>query len=65
MKAEIRAAIRKMKIGKAAGPDSISVALLEALEDYGTDNITTLLNEIFVLQINIYCTVKETRSNRV
>ena len=33
MKDEIQAAIRKMKLGKATGPDSISVELLEALED--------------------------------
>ena len=46
-KDEIRAAIRKIKSGKATGPDNISVELLEALEDYGTDKITTLLNEIY------------------
>ena len=33
MKDEIQAAIRKMKLGKATGTDSISVKLLEALED--------------------------------
>ena len=47
MKDEIRAAIRRMKLGKATGPGSISVELLEALEDYGIDKITTLLNEIY------------------
>ena len=49
MKDEIRAAIRKMKLGKATSPDSISVKLLEleALQDYGIDRITTLLNEIY------------------
>ena len=36
-----------MKLGKATGPDSITLELLEALEDYGIDKITTLLNEIF------------------
>ena len=41
----IWAALRKMKLGKATSPDSISVELLEALEDYDTDKITTLLNE--------------------
>ena len=43
MKDEIRAALQKMKLGKATGPDSISVDLLEALEDYRIDEITTLL----------------------
>ena len=47
MKNEIVAAMRKMKSGKATGPDSISVELLEALEDYGIDKITTLLNQIY------------------
>ena len=45
MKDKIRAALRKMKLGKAIGPDSMSVELLEALEDYEIDKITTLLNE--------------------
>ena len=35
-----------MKLGKTTGPDSASVELLEALEDYGIEKITTLLNEI-------------------
>ena len=43
---EIGAAIRKMKLGKATGPHIISVELLEALEDYGIDKVTTLHNEI-------------------
>ena len=46
MKDEIRTAIRKIKSGKATCPDSISVAFLEALEDYGNGKIATLLNEI-------------------
>ncbi|RUS77743.1 hypothetical protein EGW08_014502 [Elysia chlorotica] len=33
--------------GKATGPDNISVELLEALDDYGMDKITSLLNEIY------------------
>ena len=36
-KGEIQAAIRKMKSGKAKGPDSIFVELFEALQDYGID----------------------------
>ena len=42
MKDEIRAAIRKTKLGKVSGLDSISVGLLAALEDYGIDKMTTL-----------------------
>ena len=43
---EIRAAIRKMRLGQATGRGSISVELLEALEDFGIDKITTLLNKM-------------------
>ena len=39
MKDEIRAAITKMKLGKAKGPDSELVEFLQALEDYGIDKI--------------------------
>ena len=46
VKNEIWAAIRKMKLGKATGPDSISVELLEAFKNYGIDKITLLFNEI-------------------
>ena len=31
----------KMKLGKATGPDRILVVLVEALENYGIDKITT------------------------
>ena len=44
---EIWAAIRKMKLGKRTGPDSISVELLEPLEDYGIDKTTTLFNKTY------------------
>ena len=47
MKDEIWVAIRKMELGKAISPDSISVELLEAFEDFGIDKITTLLNETY------------------
>ena len=47
MKDEIWATIRKMKSGKATGPDSISVELLKVLENHGTDKITTIVKEIY------------------
>ncbi|GFO03036.1 endonuclease-reverse transcriptase [Plakobranchus ocellatus] len=47
MKDEIRAAIRKMKAGKATGPDKISVEMIEALEEFGIEKVTELLNEIY------------------
>ncbi|GFS23132.1 LINE-1 retrotransposable element ORF2 protein [Elysia marginata] len=42
LKDEVRAAIRKMKSGKATGADKISVELIEALEDYGIEKNTNL-----------------------
>ena len=36
-----------MKFGTATGPGNLPVELLKALEDYGIDKITALLNEIY------------------
>ena len=47
MKDEVREAMRKMKTGKATGPDGLSIELIEALEEYGIEKVTTLLNEIY------------------
>ena len=47
MKDEVREAMRKMKKGKANGPDGLSIELIEALEEYGIEKVTTLLNEIY------------------
>ncbi|GFO36321.1 endonuclease-reverse transcriptase [Plakobranchus ocellatus] len=47
MKEEVETAIKKMKHGKATGPDNISVELIEALEDFGIGKVTHLLNEIY------------------
>ena len=71
MKVEISAAKRKMKLGTATGPDSISVELSEALKDYGIDKITTLLNEIYdtgqispaISKSLFYSIAQETRDN--
>ncbi|GFN75271.1 RNA-directed DNA polymerase from mobile element jockey-like [Plakobranchus ocellatus] len=40
MKEEVETAIKKMKHGKATGPDNISVELIEALEDFGIGKVT-------------------------
>ncbi|GFR59542.1 hypothetical protein ElyMa_001797200 [Elysia marginata] len=47
MKDGVRAAIRKMKAGKATGPDGVAVEMIEALEEYGVEKLTSLLNEIY------------------
>ena len=39
--------MRKMKYGKAAGPDTITIETLVALGDWGVDLITDLLNELY------------------
>ncbi|GFO02811.1 retrovirus-related pol polyprotein from type-1 retrotransposable element r2 [Plakobranchus ocellatus] len=44
---EVETAIKKMKHGKATGPDNISLELIEALEDFGIGKVTHLLNEIY------------------
>ena len=47
MKDEVREAMRKMKMGKATGPDGLSIELIEALEEFGIEKVTTLLNKIY------------------
>ena len=47
MKDEVREAMIKMKTGKATGLDGLSIELIEALEEYGIEKVTTLLNEIY------------------
>ncbi|GFR85386.1 RNA-directed DNA polymerase from mobile element jockey-like [Elysia marginata] len=47
MKDEVRAAIRKMKAGKATGPDGVAVEMMEALKEYGVEKLTPFLNEIY------------------
>ena len=66
MKGEIRAAIRKMKTGKATKSDSILLELLEAPSDYGIDMIAILLNEIYdtcQIPLDISKSYKETKGN--
>ena len=40
IKDEVREAMRKMKTGKATGPDGLSIELIEALEEYGIEKQT-------------------------
>ncbi|GFO19395.1 RNA-directed DNA polymerase from mobile element jockey-like [Plakobranchus ocellatus] len=44
---EVEAAIKKMKNGKATGPDNIPVEIIKALNNLGIDLTTKLLNEIY------------------
>ena len=47
MQDEVRAAMEKMRYGKAAGPDNITNETLAALNDWGIDFITNILNQIY------------------
>jgi len=47
LKDEVRAATKKMKNGKATGPDGISVKLIKALGDFGLFELTELLNKLY------------------
>ena len=47
LKEEVSAAIRKMKQGKAVGPDNIPIEVFAVLEDIGIDFLTKLLNSIY------------------
>ena len=47
MRDEVRAALKRMKPGKAPGPDNITTEMIEALEESGIEKITVLLNEIY------------------
>ncbi|GFO39078.1 endonuclease-reverse transcriptase [Plakobranchus ocellatus] len=47
LKEEVEAAIKKMKNGKATGPDNIPVEIIKALDNLGIDLTTKLLNAIY------------------
>ena len=47
LKEEVKAALKKMKNGKATGPDNIPIEIVTALEDLGIDMTTRLLNAIY------------------
>lgn len=44
---EVRCAFSKMKHGKAPGPDKVTIEMLDALEDYGIELVTKLINSIY------------------
>jgi len=46
-KSEVRSAIRMMRKNKAAGPDGVVVEMIDALEDYGVDKLTKVINNIY------------------
>ena len=47
LKEEVKAAIKKMKPGKTAGPDNIPIEVIATLEEVGIEVTTKLLNSIY------------------
>ena len=47
MKDEVRKAVKLMKKGKTAGPDKITVEMIESLDEFGIDMLTDFLNAIY------------------
>ena len=47
LKAEVRTAISRMKKNKAAGPDNIVIEMINALEEFGIEKLTEIINEIY------------------
>jgi len=47
LRSEVRTAIRMMKKNKAAGPDGVVTEMIHALEDYGVDKLTEVINKIY------------------
>ena len=47
MKDEVRKAVKLIKKGKTAGPDKITVEMIESLDEFGIDMLTDFLNTIY------------------
>ena len=47
LSSEVRAALQKMKRNKAAGPDEVVIEMIVALEDFGVEKLTEVLNEVY------------------
>lgn len=47
LKFEVIAALIKKKTIKAAGPDGIVIEMLSALNNFNSDKITEIINEIY------------------
>ena len=47
MKSEVRMALKKMKKNKSPGPDGVVVEMIHALEDFGIDKLTEIINRIY------------------
>ena len=71
LKSEVREALKRIKKNKAAGPDEITIEHLTALEEFGIDRITEIVNEIYGSgeipsrydKVHFHCTAQKTRNH--
>ena len=47
LKSEVRTAIKMMRKNKSAGPDGVVIEMIEALEEYGVEKLTEIINKIY------------------
>ena len=47
LKSKVRTAIKMMRKNKAAGPDGVVIEMIEALEEYGVEKLTEIINKIY------------------
>ena len=47
LKSEVRTAIKMMKRNKAAGPDGVVIEMIDALEEFGVEKLTDVINKIY------------------
>ena len=47
LKSEVRTAIKMMRKNKAAGLDGVVIEMIEALEEYGVEKLTEIINKIY------------------
>ena len=47
LRSEVRTVIKMMRKNKAAGPDGVVIEMIEALEEYGVEKLTEIINKIY------------------
>ena len=47
LKSEVRTVIRIMRKNKASGPGGVVIEMIEALEEYGVEKLTEIINKIY------------------
>ena len=47
LRSEVRTAIKMMRRNKAPGPDGVVIEMIDALEEYGVEKLTDVINKIY------------------